>query len=317
MKQILKKIKHINNAVNRVFLLEKQVESIRQQLHTEIETQKILSAQSIIKLNNSLSKVNKLSELEFKVFSQWGDDGIIQYLIHQLNIRTKTFIEFGVENYTESNTRFLLMNNNWKGIVIDGSPDNIQYIKNDNITWKHSLTALQKFITPENINPIFSEQGFSGEIGLLSIDIDGNDYYVWNAINTVSPIIVICEYNSLFGAKAPYTIPYESSFVRAQQGFAKLFYGASITSLCDLAENKGYSFIGCNSAGNNAYFIRNDRLKESGFLKLSPEEGFIESNFREVYINGIWQGVENNKKHFSDFDVYNTRTKQIQKFGTL
>src|SRR4051794_40305958 len=81
-----------------------------------------------------------LSDAEFSVFSQFGDDGIVQYLIHHLKIQPQTFIEFGVENYTESNTRFLLINNQWRGLVIDGSKENVDYIKNDTIYWKYKLT---------------------------------------------------------------------------------------------------------------------------------------------------------------------------------
>ena len=307
---------HVNKAVNQIFTLEKKIENLLNKLD-EIDNYKILTAQSIIKQNNSIESANNLSELEFKVFSQWGDDGIIQYLICKLNIDNKTFIEFGVEDYTESNTRFLLLNNNWRGLVIDGSEKNIEYIKNDKLYWRHSLIAENAFITTENINELFTNNGFNGEIGLLSIDIDGNDYHVWSAINTINPVIVIAEYNSVFGENMPYTIPYKPDFIRKSEGIEKLFYGASITSLCCLANEKGYAFIGCNSAGNNAYFIRNDKIDQSGFKELTPSEGFVESKFREANVNGNLFGVANKRDYFADFDVYNTLLKEIHKFGKI
>jgi hypothetical protein len=119
-----------------------------------------------------------LKDAEFRVSSQFGDDGIIQYLLHHLRMDTDTFIDFGVENYRESNTRFLLENNNWRGLVIDGSQANIDFIRSEDIYWRHDLTAVCSFITAENINQIFEEHGFTGEIGILSIDIDGNDWHV-------------------------------------------------------------------------------------------------------------------------------------------
>ena len=155
-------------------------------------------------LANEIRKAGLLENLldaEFKVFSQWGDDGIIQYLVNQLDIPVKNFIEFGVEDYTEANTRFLLLNNNWSGLVMDCSEENVAYIKNDDIYWKHDLTAICAFVTAENINKTISEAGFTGEIGLLHIDVDGNDYWIWKAIDIVSPIIAIIEYNSLFGRR--------------------------------------------------------------------------------------------------------------------
>jgi hypothetical protein len=123
-----------------------------------------------------IAVIDHLYDVEFKVFSQWGDDGIIQYLIRNLDIPNKTFVEFGVENYTESNTRFLLINNNWSGLVMDGSSENISYIKNDEIYWQYDLQAKHAFIDVDNVNDLISCAGFSEELGLLHIDIDGNDY---------------------------------------------------------------------------------------------------------------------------------------------
>ncbi|MFM6025585.1 MAG: hypothetical protein ACKPER_22095, partial [Dolichospermum sp.] len=125
---------------------------------------------------------NSIFDNEFRAFSQWGEAGIIQFLIRNVHISRKIFVEFGVQNYTESNTRFLLINNNWSGLVIDGGLEEITYIKNDPIYWQYNLKAINSFITKDNINQILSDNGIQGEIGLLSVDIDGNDYWVWQAI---------------------------------------------------------------------------------------------------------------------------------------
>lgn len=223
--------------------------------------------------------VSNLQEVEFKVFSQWGDDGIIQYLINKLDIPNKTFVEFGVANYTEANTRFLLMNNNWSGLIMDGSGENIDYIKNDEIYWQYDLQAKHAFIDVENVNDLIANAGFSEELGLLHIDIDGNDYWVWQAVKCVNPIIVIIEYNSLFGPDNAWTTPYDPKFVRSKFHHSNLCYGSSLTSLCDMAEEKGYYFVGSNSAGNNAYFIRKDKI--AGFKPLTTSEGYAASKFKE------------------------------------
>ena len=133
------------------------------------------------KINSKLNKEN-INEYEFKCFSQWGEDGIIDYLVSNLSIDNKTFIEFGVENYSEANTKFLIMNKNWDGFILDSSTKNIEDIKNSDIYWKYSLTAKANFITKENINSILEESLFKKKVGLLSIDIDGNDYWVWKEI---------------------------------------------------------------------------------------------------------------------------------------
>ena len=152
-------------------------------LVSKIEVNSILLAQIYIKRVKELKKATSLKEAEFKVFSEWGEDGIIQYLINNIEIKNKIFVEFGVQDYKESNTRFLLINDLWKGIVIDNDKDCISEIIKDDIYFRYDLTAKDAFITKENINDLISASGFSGEIGLLSIDIDGNDYWVWEAIN--------------------------------------------------------------------------------------------------------------------------------------
>ena len=129
--------------------------------------------------------VQALADAEFRVFSQWGEDGIIQHLISRIDVGRKIFIEFGVQNYVESSTRFLLINNNWSGLVIDGGEKYIDYIRNDLIYWQYNLQAECAFITKDNINALISKAGIQGEIGLLSVDLDGNDYWVWEAVDVV------------------------------------------------------------------------------------------------------------------------------------
>lgn len=217
---------------------------------------------------------------EFRAFSQWGEDGVIQYLVRAIGIERCVFIEFGVENYTESNTRFLLCNNNWTGLVIDGSEEHIQYIKNDPIYWRHNLKAECSFITAENINDIISRNGIRGEIGLLSVDIDGNDYWVWKAIDVVNPVIVVAEYNARFGPTRRVSTPYDPAFMRSKAHHSFVYYGASLAALCSLGAAKGYSLVGCNTAGNNAFFVRNDKLP-AGLPPLTPEQAYVRNQFRE------------------------------------
>lgn len=223
--------------------------------------------------------ITKIADSEFKVYSQWGDDGIIQFLIKNIEIKNEYFIEFGVENYLESNTRFLLRHNNWSGLVIDGSPQHIQHIQSHPEYWQHQLTAVHSFITAENINAIFKAHHVPEDIGLLSIDVDGNDYWIWKAIDVIRPRIVIVEYNAVFGKDRAITIPYSSDFIRSKAHFSHLYFGASLPALAALGKEKGYSLIGCNTAGNNAYFLRNDCL--SKFTPLDAAVAFNDSKFRE------------------------------------
>ena len=238
------------------------------------DTFKVLVNLGKIQADNNRSKKNikSLEEIEFQVFSQRGEDGIIQYIISQIEIPNKIFVEFGVEDYTESNTRFLLFNNNWSGLVIDGSKENIRFIKNDFVYWKYDVTAYHSFITTGNINELISKYTDCTDIGLLSIDIDGNDYWIWDAITVIKPRVVVCEYNSAFGKFKKVSVPYQPDFQRTKAHHSNLYFGASLPALCHMAEKKGYHFIGTGGGGVNAFFVRHD--VSGPFNKYSAEEGF-------------------------------------------
>jgi hypothetical protein len=249
------------------------------QLQDEIDSLKILAAQPLLQNIRNGTTPRSLREAEFKVFSQFGDDGIIQYLIHHLAPLPDSFVEFGVENYRESNTRFLLLNNNWRGLVFDGNQRCVDQIQHDEIYWRHTLTARHAWITRDNINDLIRDSGFTGEIGLLSIDIDGNDYWVWEKLDAVDPAITIVEYNSIFGPDLAVTIRYDPKFNRHKAHYSGQFWGASLSALNLVAKGKGYSLVGCNSAGNNAYFIRNDKI---GSLRaLEPKQAFVDARWRD------------------------------------
>jgi hypothetical protein len=209
-----------------------------------------------------LERLRRLCDAEFRVSSQWGEDGIIEWLVHQLDGVPESFVEVGVENYRESNTRFLLQHRNWRGLVVEGNEAHVDFIRRDAISWRHDLTAVASFITRENVNSIISGAGFRGELGVLSIDIDGVDYWVWEAIDCVNPQVVVVEYNSAFGDLLALTVPYAPNFTRAQAHYTRLYYGLSIRAARHLAGMRGYTLVGTNRAGSNAFFVRNDRAGE-------------------------------------------------------
>ncbi len=305
----VKKIK--NRIVSEI--TEKNKIATSDALNNEIDVVKMLLAKNLLIAQSTENKILSLQDAEFKVFSQWGDDGIIQYLINNIDISSEKFIEFGVENYLESNTRFLLKNNNWEGLVMDGSTVNIQYIKNDSIYWKHSLTAIATFITKDNINQVITESGFDGNVGLLHIDIDGNDYWIWEAINVVNPDIVIVEYNSILGIERSITIPYQADFIRNKAHYSNLYAGTSLAALYMLSEKKGYVFVGCNSAGNNAYFVKKEKAQR--LKQLNLKQGYVVSKFREARgTDGqlLYLSAKESLALIKGLPVYNVQTNQTE-----
>jgi hypothetical protein len=234
----------------------------------------------ILSALNERQVSTKLQDYEFKVFSQWGEDGIIQRLTKIVQIKNRTFIEFGVENFYEANCRFLLMKDNWSGFVIDGSAQNVKEMRNSYFYWKYSLNAIDAFITRDNIDDLLAKSGFDGDLGILSVDLDGNDYYVLEAISNFRPRILICEYNAVFGATRKISVPYDPSFIRANKHSSNLYWGASLAAVTFLAEKNGYELVGTNSVGSNAFYVRNDLLTEKVEV-LSVGDAYAPSTFRE------------------------------------
>lgn len=201
-------------------------------------------------------KIDTLADVEFQVFSQFGEDGIIEWLVSKLGLENDTFVEFGVENYAESNTRFLLLNRNWKGLVMDGSQQHMDHLRSTATYWRNDLQAHQAFVTAENIDGLLAQNGFRGPLGLLSVDIDGNDYWVLKALEGVSPDLLIVECNPIFGDKHAVTVAYDPQFERFRAHHSGLLFGASIMAIRELAESRGYVFLGTCRNGLNAFFVK-------------------------------------------------------------
>ena len=227
----------------------------------EIQKELILKAKVLSLKSKNLKKIKDLSEVEFQVYSQWGEDGIIDWLINKFPQIPKNFLEIGTQDYKESNTRFLLINRNWDGFLIEGDKGDVKKIKSQRVYWKHNLKIRNEFITKDNINDVVKSFNVPKKLGLLSLDIDGVDYWVLKELSTLNPSIVICEYNSLFGEKKSITVPYKENFIRSKEHYSNLYYGASIQAFIDIMKTKNYFLIGTNTAGNNAFFVRKDLWK--------------------------------------------------------
>jgi hypothetical protein len=225
------------------------------------------------------SEPASLRDAEFRVFSQFGEDGIIQYLVGRVPIENEVFVEFGVEDYSESNTRFLLMHNNWRGLVMDGGRAHEGFLKRTGLDWRHDITGRTAFVDRDNINGLIRSAGIEGDIGLLSVDIDGNDLWVLEAIDVVSPRILVVEYNSNFGPEATVTVPYDPRFERGKAHPSHLYWGASLAALDQVAGRKGYVLVGGNSAGNNAFWVREDVAGD--LARAAVKDAYAVSRFRE------------------------------------
>lgn len=263
-------MKPINKLLQAIKIAIRRTRSVETAL---INQGRILS--ELHKLNNRI----RFNENEFQVFSQWGEDGLIQFLIRNLDVSNETFIEFGVEDFSESNCRFLMMKDFWSGYIVDGAPENVKRIISSNFYWRSLLRAECAFVTRENVDELLLRSGFWPNPGILSIDIDGNDYHLFESLSNWRPSIYIFEYNSVFGLQ-PLTVPYDPAFVRSQKHYSNQYYGAGLAAFCYLADQRGYALVGCNKAGNNCFFVRRDLLNDV-VVERPAEECFRDASFRE------------------------------------
>ena len=271
--------KHLTNGYKLKMNSNFFVSIIRRIFQDYFDKKLILNAKKLSEINSKKKKISNLSEVEFQVFSQWGEDGIINWLTDKFSEIPKIFLEIGTEDYNESNTKFLLINKNWDGYLIEADNEAVKKIKKQRIYWKHNLKIENQFINKDNINNIIKKMGIPKNIGLMSIDIDSVDYWVLKELKVLNPSIIICEYNSLFGLKKSLTVPYKKKFFRSKEHFSNLYFGASIKAFENLMKKKGYFLIGTNSAGNNAFFMEKQYLKKVN--KIIKKRMIYQSKFRE------------------------------------
>ena len=204
----------------------------------------------------------------YKVYSQNDEDGIIQEIFKRTGTTDKRFIEFGVQNGLECNSHYLF-HKDWSGLWIEGSPKYVNEIQNlfRPVIKNGQLKVKNAFITRDNINELFSSEDFTGEIDLLSIDIDGNDWHIWKAINVINPRVVITEYNGKFPPDCEWVQAYNSNHVWEGSDW----HGASLKSFELLGRELGYQLVGTNLNGCNAFFVRQD-LAEDKFITPATAE---------------------------------------------
>jgi hypothetical protein len=197
---------------------------------------------------------SKFKREEVRVYSQNGEDGILLYIFSKIGTTNRTTVEFGVGDGTQCNSVNLILNFGWNGLFIEGNTAAVRRGR-AYFEWKgiDRLKFKNDFITAENINQLISDANISGEIDLLNVDIDGNDYWVWKAIHCIKPRVVVVEYNSSFGPEKSVTVPYKPDFNRWDYHKSGWYHGASITALNKLCSDKGYELVACDSNGVNAF----------------------------------------------------------------
>lgn len=233
-----------------------------------------------------LAKKNELpplSDTGFRVFSQFEEDGKLLFIFSVIGMENKVFIEIGSDDGVNSNSANLYFNFGWHGLFIDGNPKSIKRGKKFFSKYPHPWFYKPKFlcskVTRENINELINKSDINGEIGLLSIDIDGNDYWIWDAIKVIDPKVVIIETHNEFGLNN-IVVPYDADYF--YPGKHPIYHGASPVAMNNLAKRKGYRLVGANELGFNFIFIKNG-LADKEIPEVSVKSVLTHPSVKEGY----------------------------------
>lgn len=208
---------------------------------------------------------------EFQVFSENGEDGILLELLERTGAPVKTFVEIGIENARECNTAVLAFVLGWDGLMLDADPLHVasaQRLAHRMLLGRPNRVEIRRnFVTRESMRALFPRP----ELGVLSIDVDGMDYWLWQAVDGVQPRIVVVEYNASLGSEAAITVPYQADFSASAAHPSRYYHGASLAALEKLGRRKNYALVAVDSAGINAFFVDQAICPESLPAKTAAE----------------------------------------------
>lgn len=220
-----------------------------------------------------LTRPDRINGYEMKRYSQNGEDGILREIFRRIGTTNRFFVEFGVETGIECNAALLVRADGWNGVFIEGSLTPYERLEANYAGF--GVRCLHEFITAENVVEVFVRASVPTEFDLLSIDIDGNDYWVWERLTGYAPRVVVVEFNATRGPVERWVMRYNPRHIWNGNGY----WGASLASLEALGEKKGYTLIGTDEKGVNTFFLRSDLLSASGFTRLSAYEAYHASGY--------------------------------------
>src|SRR5262245_55510034 len=214
------------------------------------------------------------ADVEFKCFSQNGEDGILLFLFSLLGADHRNAVEICAGDGIECNAANLIVNHGWQGLLFDGDREQVArgaaFYATCRTTWVSPPTLVHAWITAENVNTLVGSHGVSGPVDLLSLDIDGNDYWLWKSLECIQPRVVVLEFNGSCGPERSLAMSYDPEY-RLDLATPPYRCGASLAAFVKLGRAKGYRLVGVQSLGFNAFFVR-DGIGEDLLPEVSPRE---------------------------------------------
>jgi len=215
----------------------------------------------------------KLEDVGFRVYSESDEDGLLLYIFSLIGTLNKVCVDIAFGSPYGANTTNLILNSGWTGLLIDGNRHLVEsgrrFFEAHNDTRVYPPKMIHAWVTIENINGLVRDNGVTGDVDLLSLDVDGVDYWIWKSLDVIQPRVVIVEYQDIWGPEKSVTVPYKPDFTHPNGSFD--YCGASLNAFVKLSRSKGYRLIGCNRYGFNAFFMRNG-IGEDAFPEIMPDQ---------------------------------------------
>ena len=238
------------------------------------------------------------TDVEFRYRSQNGEDGILLYIFSLIGTTNRRVVEICAGDGLECNAANLIINHAWRGLLVDGDPVQVARGRAFYATCPNTFIDPPRFkdawITVDSVNNLVTSEGFGGQIDLLSIDIDGNDYWVWKALTCIEPRVVVLEFNAACGPESSVAMSYQPDY-RLDVTKQPYRCGASLPAFVRLAKAKGYRLVGIQSMGFNAFFVR-DAVGEGLLPERSPRECFAQNErlkgWEPSWLDAILSGAE-------------------------
>ena len=232
-------------------------------------------------LRRAQAPLPELRDVEFRAFSQHGEDGILLYLFSIIGATNRRVVEICCGDGVECNAANLIVHHDWNGLMFDGGAEKIAFgrafyhrLLN---TLQHPPRLVNAWIDAERVNDLVRQNGFEGEIDLLSLDMDGVDYWVCKALTVVRPRALVVEYNAALGPLRSLTVAYQPGFrATGEHG------GVSLAAYAKLLRERGYRLIGAERSGINAFFVR-EELADGVLPEVTPEECFARTRASEIF----------------------------------
>lgn len=260
----------------RSFLLAPIHQAIELQGYAGTKQTQVLLSLTYERMLHDRFPLPTFDEVGFRVLSQNDEDGILLYIFSLIGATDKKLVDIGCGNVQNSNTSNLIINHGWSGLLIDGNEKAVEatraFYSRCPDTSQVPPTVCSAFVTAENVNDIIAKHGFQGEVDLLSLDLDGVDYWILKALRCTTPRVLVVEYQDIIGPDRALTVPYRPDFKLSDYKVNELhpdYAGASLPAFVKLTRERGYRLVGCNKYGYNAFFVRSG-IGEDCLPEVSP-----------------------------------------------